>query len=159
MQSIMKSECPKELEPADRRTKVHLDLMRQEDNYSEHEQRQIPFQGVGRTLCSRTDATASETVPAASLKTAPLPATGLVVDSSSPTTSIQLRLADGTRMISRFNLNHTVRDLRAFIEASRPGGARNYLLLTMGFPPKQLTDLDLTIEEAGIANSVVIQKF
>uniref|UniRef100_A0A2P2J833 UBX domain-containing protein n=1 Tax=Rhizophora mucronata TaxID=61149 RepID=A0A2P2J833_RHIMU len=159
LESIMKSECPKELEPADRRTKVHLDLMRQEDNYSEHEQRQIPFQGVGRTLCSRTDATASETVPAASLKTAPLPATGLVVDSSSPTTSIQLRLADGTRMISRFNLNHTVRDLRAFIEASRPGGARNYLLLTMGFPPKQLTDLDLTIEEAGIANSVVIQKF
>jgi UBX domain-containing protein 1 len=62
-------------------------------------------------------------------------------------------------MVSRFNLNHTIRDIRAFIEASRPGGASNYQLQTMGFPPKQLTDPDQTIEEAGIASSVVIQKF
>jgi UBX domain-containing protein 1 len=62
-------------------------------------------------------------------------------------------------MVPRFNLNHNVRDIRAFIEASRPGGASNYQLQIMGFPPKLLTDLDQTIEEAGIASSVVIQKF
>jgi UBX domain-containing protein 1 len=73
-------------------------------------------------------------------------------------TSIQLRLADGTRMVSRFNHHHTIRDVRAFIDASRPGGVTSYQLQTMGFPPKQLTDLDQTIELAGIANSVVIQK-
>lgn len=89
----------------------------------------------------------------------PSPEVGLVVDSSAPTTSIQVRLADGTRMVARFNLHHTIRDVRAFIEASRPGGARNYQLQTMGFPPKQLTDPEQTIEEAGIASSVVIQKF
>ena len=92
------------------------------------------------------------------MNTAPGPSRGLVVDQAVPTTSVQLRLADGTRLVSRFNNHHTVRDVRGFIDASRPGGSREYQLLTMGFPPKQLSDLDLTIEQAGIANSVVIQK-
>ncbi|WCJ37510.1 plant UBX domain containing protein 4 [Euphorbia peplus] len=166
LESIKNSECPLELEPADRRTQVHLDLMRREENYSEPEKpqaSQASFQGVGRTLGSSTDATtpsAPDPSPTATtLRTASLPAMGLVVDSSSPTTSLQLRLADGTRMVSRFNLHHTIRDLRAFIDASRPGGARDYQLQTMGFPPKQLSDPEQSIEQAGIANSVVIQKF
>ncbi|XP_011013742.1 PREDICTED: UBA and UBX domain-containing protein At4g15410-like [Populus euphratica] len=161
LESIKRSECPKELEPLDRGTQVHLDLMRREENYSEPEKPLVSFQGVGRALGSSSDATvpAASEPTVASLKAAPVPTPGLVLDSSSPTTSIQLRLADGTRMVSRFNLNHTIRDIRAFIEASRPGGASNYQLQTMGFPPKQLTDPDQTIEEAGIASSVVIQKF
>lgn len=32
MQSIKKSECPKELEPADRRTSVHVNLIRRNEN-------------------------------------------------------------------------------------------------------------------------------
>lgn len=164
LESIKKSECPLELEPADRRTQVHLDLMRREENYSEPEKPQTPFKGVGRALCSSSGsvnpATASNpTSPTTPSKMVPSPEVGLVVDSSAPTTSIQVRLADGTRMVARFNLHHTIRDVRAFIEASRPGGARNYQLQTMGFPPKQLTDPEQTIEEAGIASSVVIQKF
>ena len=39
------------------------------------------------------------------------------VDQSLPTTSIQIRLADGTRMICRMNLTHTVLDIRNFINA------------------------------------------
>jgi UBX domain-containing protein 1 len=122
----------------------------------------VPFEGVGRTIgsSSTTAPAASEPTDATpSLNTAPLPSMGLVVDESSPSTSIQLRLADGTRMISRFNHHHTVRDIRDFLDASRPGSARTYQLLTMGFPPKQLADLDQTIDQAGIGNSVVIQKF
>ncbi|KAH8517865.1 hypothetical protein H0E87_005685 [Populus deltoides] len=161
LESIKRSECPKELEPLDRGTQVHLDLMRREENYSEPEKPLVSFQGVGRALGSSSETTvpAASEPTVASLKAAPVPTPGLVLDSSSPTTSIQLRLADGTRMVSRFNLNHSIRDIRAFIEASRPGGASNYQLQTMGFPPKQLTDPDQTIEEAGIASSVVIQKF
>lgn len=123
--------------------------------------RRSSFQGVGRTLGSSATPAPTVSEPSAgatSLTTAPLPSLGLVVDSSSPTTSIQLRLADGTRMVSHFNYNHTIRDIHAFIDASRPGGSRNYQLQAMGFPPKQLTDLNQTIEQAGIANSVVIQK-
>ncbi|GMY09822.1 plant UBX domain-containing protein 4-like [Fagus crenata] len=163
LESIKNSECPKELEPADRRTAVHVDLTRRDENYPESVKHHIPFHGVGRTLgsssTSTTPAASEPTISATSLNTAPLPLTGLVVDESLPSTSIQLRLADGTRMVSRFNHHHTIRDIRDFIDASRPGGVTTYQLLTMGFPPKQLSDLDQTIEQAGIANSVVIQKY
>ena len=84
---------------------------------------------------------------------------GLILDEALPSTSIQLRLSDGTRMIAHFNYHHTITDIRAFIEASRPGGSTNYQLQMMGFPPKQLNDPMQTIEQAGLANSVVIQKY
>ncbi|KAA3489029.1 plant UBX domain-containing protein 4-like [Gossypium australe] len=122
--------------------------------------RQVAFQGVGRTLGSSSTSAAPEpTTGSSPLNTAPNPSPGLVVDESLPSTSIQLRLADGTRMITRFNLHHTVDDIRSFINAYRPGGATNYQLQIMGFPPKLLTDPTQTIEQAGLANSVVIQKF
>lgn len=122
--------------------------------------RHSPFDGVGRTLSSSSsaDEVAAEPIQTTIVGTAPLPSLGLVVDESQPVTSIQLRLADGTRMVSRFNHHHTIRDIKAFIDASRPGGTRSYQLQTMGFPPTKLSDLDQTIEKAGISNSVVIQK-
>ena len=39
------------------------------------------------------------------------------VDQTKPTTSVQIRLADGTRMVARMNLTHTVGDVRNFINA------------------------------------------
>ncbi|CAA7406988.1 unnamed protein product [Spirodela intermedia] len=161
LESIKKSECPRELEPADRRTAVHVNLSRREQNCPEPVKRFSAFVGIGRTL---------STVPAAAGSPSPAPAAtstdgatgsppgGLSVDESLPSTSIQLRLADGTRMVARFNNHHTVGDIRAFIDASRPAAERGYRLQTMGFPPTQLTDLAQTIEQAGLANSVVIQK-
>lgn len=92
------------------------------------------------------------------LTSSPAPAPSITVDDSQPVTSIQLRLADGTRLIARFNLHHTINDIRAFIDMSRPRGSRTYQLQMMGFPPKVLTDLDQTIELAGLTNAVVIQK-
>ncbi|KAF7815315.1 plant UBX domain-containing protein 4-like [Senna tora] len=155
LESVKNSECPKELEPADGRTTVHVELTRRDENYPEPvKPRHLPFRGLGRTLGSSSSGGEASVEP----NTAPLPSMGLVIDEAQPVTSIQLRLADGTRMVSRFNHHHTISDVRAFIDASRPGGARSYQLQTMGFPPKQLTDLDQTIEQAGIANSVVIQR-
>ncbi|OIT00130.1 PREDICTED: plant UBX domain-containing protein 4-like [Nicotiana attenuata] len=159
LESIRKSECPKELEPEDRRTSVRVNLTRREEDCPVPEKRRATFQGVGRTLGSTSNAEQVESIGAVSSFTvAPTPSVGLVVDQSQPSTSIQLRLADGTRMVSRFNFQHTIRDIRGFIDASRPGGPRSYQLQTVGFPPKQLSDLDQTIEQAGLANSVVIQK-
>lgn len=128
----------------------------------EPEKPHVPFQGVGRTLGSSSASVAPQPTASStsiSFNTSPTPSAGLVVDQSLPSTQIQLRLADGTRLISHFNYHHTVSDIRAFIDASRPEGARNYQLQIMGFPPKLLSDETQTIEQAGLANSVVIQKF
>lgn len=115
---------------------------------------------MGRTLGSSSTPAATEpTVASIPLNTAPTPSMGLVVDQTMPSTSVQLRLADGTRMVAHFNYHHTINDIRSFIDASRPGSARNYQLQMMEFPPKVLSDQAQTIEQAGLANSVVIQKF
>lgn len=125
----------------------------------EPEKRQVSFQGTGRTLGSSSSTeNVVEPSVSASLRTAPSPSAGLVVDQSLPSTSIQLRLADGTRMVARFNYHHTIGDLRSFIDASRPGGTSTYQLQSVGFPPKVLADPNQTIEQAGLLNSVVIQK-
>ncbi|XP_010529458.1 PREDICTED: plant UBX domain-containing protein 4-like [Tarenaya hassleriana] len=161
LESIRKSECPKELEPADRRMPVHVNLMRRDEKCPEVERRAIPFQGVGRTLggSGSSKPVATELAPG-STDTAATTSSGIVVDESLPLTSIQLRLGDGTRLVAKFNHRHTINDIRAFIDASsRSGNPRNYQLQMMGFPPKPLTDLSQTIGEAGLANSVIIQKF
>ncbi|CAL9073959.1 unnamed protein product [Musa textilis] len=159
LESIRKSECPKELEPADRRSMVNVNLIRREENCPEPARRLTPFQGVGRTLAGgSSDSSVTEPTVDNTVSSAVPSSFGLSVDDSMPSTSIQLRLADGTRMVARFNTHHTIGDIREFIDASRPGSARTYQLQTVGFPPKQLNDLSKTIEEAGLANSVIIQK-
>lgn len=37
------------------------------------------------------------------------------VDSSLPVTTIQIRLADGSRLVGQFNHSHTIADVRRFI--------------------------------------------
>ncbi|KAK4398892.1 Plant UBX domain-containing protein 4 [Sesamum angolense] len=125
----------------------------------EPEIRHVPFQGVGRTLGgSSSTESGPETTVAAPTNSAPSPSTSLVVDTSLPSTTIQLRLADGTRMVAHFNHHNTIADIRSFINASRRGRSTSYQLQTVGFPPKVLTDLTQTVEQAGLLNSVVIQK-
>ncbi|CAN6248960.1 unnamed protein product [Urochloa humidicola] len=156
IESLKMSRCPQELEPADRTTPVHVNVLKRLEDYREPIRPRSAFQGVGRTLGGGSTDETSAPAPAA-----PTPAasrsTSFVVHDSQPFTSIQLRLADGTRMVARFNMHHTVGDIRSFIDASRPGAARPYQLQT-GFPPKQLTDPTQTVEQAGLANSVIMQK-
>jgi len=163
IESLKMSRCPQELEPADRSTPVHVNVMKRLEDYREPIRPRSAFQGVGRTLgggpsTDESSAPAPAPAPApASAAPAASRSTSFVVDDSQPFTSIQLRLADGTRMVARFNMHHTVGDIRSFIDASRPGAARPYQLQT-GFPPKQLTDPTQTVEQAGLANSVIMQK-
>ncbi|XP_062184353.1 plant UBX domain-containing protein 4-like [Phragmites australis] len=158
IESIKNSQCPQELEPADRRTAVHVNVIKRLEDYKEPIRARSAFQGVGRTLGGGSSAyESSAPAPPAQAPPADSRSVGIIVDDSQPFTSIQLRLADGTRMVARFNMRHTVGDIRSFIDASRPGAARPYLLQT-GFPPKQLTDPTQTVEQAGLANSVIMQK-
>ncbi|KAK7443497.1 protein phosphatase regulator [Stygiomarasmius scandens] len=81
------------------------------------------------------------------------------VDQTQPTTSVQIRLADGTRMVCRMNLTHTVLDLRNFINASRPENLTRPYTIGTTFPNRTLDDNTQTIEAAGLKNSVVVQRW
>jgi len=99
------------------------------------------------------------------------------VDQTKPTTSVQVRLADGTRyvyllfemntslltccsrLVSRMNLTHTVGDIRSFINASRPENMTRAYTIGTTFPNRTLDDDSATIESAGLANSVIVQRW
>jgi len=183
LESLKKSECPRELEPSNRDSTVQVRLMRRHEKCPVKEQKHPQFQGVGRTLGSSissvpepsTTSNPSPSAPEPSTTSNPSPSVsgrsatnesiansqpskGLAVDYLKPFTSVQLRLSDGTRMVVRLNHHHTVGDIRAFISATSPGVAPSYKLQVMGFPPKPLDDPTQTIEEAGLMSSVIIQK-
>jgi UBX domain-containing protein 1 len=68
-------------------------------------------------LVGAAAATAPSTSAASSARESESGGTRFAVDQTKPTTSVQVRLADGTRMVARMNLTHTVGDLRNFINA------------------------------------------
>ncbi|CAI5974833.1 unnamed protein product [Closterium sp. NIES-64] len=171
LKSILeRGECPRELQSADPNEDVELNLLRNNSQWTPPpEPKYVAFSGQGRTLgdaAAASDAQAPPQPPAAAAPAATgptnpqAPAGGLQVDESQPVTSIQVRLADGTRLVARFNHAHTVAHIRAFIDAARPGGSagRRYSLQTMGFPPKRLEDESQTIAAAGLVNSVIVQR-
>jgi len=81
------------------------------------------------------------------------------VDQSQPATSIQLRMADGTRMVCRMNLTHTIGDIRNFINASNPANAARAYTIGTTFPNRTLENNAETIKDAGLANSVIVQRW
>ncbi|TGZ85282.1 SEP-domain-containing protein [Ascodesmis nigricans] len=126
--------------------------------------KQKPFSGAGQRL---GDASTAPPAPAASQQTSTQPSVPMQpqnaptvdLDSSAPTTSIQIRLGDGTRLVSRFNHTHTVADIYNFVNAaSVTSRSRNYVLQTT-FPNRELRDHALTIKDAGLVNAVVVQKW
>ncbi|SCZ89856.1 BZ3500_MvSof-1268-A1-R1_Chr1-3g01620 [Microbotryum saponariae] len=122
-----------------------------------------PFAGSGHRLGSEAPsfAAAPSTTshqPASTASAAISTSSTFQVDPSQPTTTLQIRLRSGERMVARFNHTHTVGDIRAYINASQPGQATaNYALQTT-FPSRDLTDDSKTIKDAGLLGSVVVQR-
>lgn len=117
--------------------------------------RYTAFQGTGRTLgATAVSSAGSSSQPGGS--SAPQ-GEWEGVNESQPTTSLQLRLHDGSRMVAQFNNSHIVADIRRFIRASRPDITGHYQLMT-GFPSAPITDESQTLEAAGLLNAVIIQR-
>lgn len=184
--------------------KVNVNLLRRDEEYQPPAQPRVKaFSGTGYKLSGGDDAPGSSSAagPPPEANLAPGAVTWEGADLQQPTTSIQLRLADGSRLRATFNLSHTVADirrcaavgmglrvmcrgvcshaqgwhehgtrqrppihspskifLRRFIIASRPDMAGRAFRLATAFPPSQLDDDSQTVEAAGLANAVVVQK-
>lgn len=141
--------------PADEKSIVNVNLVRTEEEFTEPVKRAAPFEGERRNLMEPSDNNTSNAAAAAAASSSATASRTITVDDSLPSTSLQIRFADGSRLVARFNTSHRISDVRAFIDATRPG-ASDYTLQA-GFPPKPLEDTAKTIEEAGVANSVIIQ--
>lgn len=136
---------------------------RTSENYVPPKKVVKPFEGTGQRLGahvpSESVGSSSQHVPPSNV-TSSFGATsgGITVDVTKPVTSIQIRLADGTRLVSKFNLTHTVADIRNFINNSRSGESQRAYTLGTQFPVATLQD-DQTIEDANLKNAVVLQKY
>ena len=163
-ESITHNQIPAELRQQGRNM-VHINV---EDHLSEDYVKRTPkfkaFQGSGNTLGSPAPATTAEiaaSTPAASsnpVENEAKATSDLNVVQDQPTTMISIRLANGARLSARFNLTHTVQDIRRFIGTARPEySARNFMLLTT-FPNKELANPGDTIAQAGLLNAAILQR-
>ncbi|XP_065225683.1 NSFL1 cofactor p47 [Planococcus citri] len=133
-----------------------------EDNrhaeYTASSSKSASFSGAGQKLGSITPTLSSPSLAnESSTSEDNAQANPVEVDNSKPTTNIQIRLADGSRLVGTFNHNHTVGDIRRYINASSPQYRdRGYILMST-FPRKEFTNNDETIEQSGLINSVIMQ--
>lgn len=132
---------------------------RMDEDYRPPPKARNPFGGQGQRLGSPVPNVIlppTHTSPSASHPGPGAQRPSLTVDETQAATSIQFRLADGSRLRSRFNESHTVGDLYSFASASRPSSGPFVLMTT--FPNKVLEDRAATIKDARLINAVVVQK-
>lgn len=115
-------------------------------------QRTPSFHGEGQSLGSTAAAPEGGIIDPATTSSAEF-----TVDESNPTTVIQVRLLNGKRLKVKINVSASILQLVHHIQASGDAGEESYVL-SAGFPPKILDDLNKSIDESGLKGSQIIQK-
>jgi UBX domain-containing protein 1 len=143
---------------------------RMDEDYVPPKKKFVPFSGQGQRLGALTPGethpdlaaaapAAAPAAPAAAASSSQPAGPSVNLDSSAPTTNLQIRLGDGTRLVSRFNHTHTIGDVYAFVNASSVSSRSRAYVLQTAFPTTELKDHAQTLKEAGLINSVVIQRW
>ena len=157
LDSVKRGEIPRELLRLNRGGEVHVNMVdKRNEEYIKPKESVKAFSGEGHKLGSPMPKMISSRTPSqktSSSNQAP------VVDESQPLTNLQIRLADGTRLVAKFNHTSTISDIRNFVNASRPQTTGQAYVLMTTFPNKELTDETLSLAEAKLLNAVVVQKY
>jgi len=162
--SVGKGEVPAELRARAQGGEVHVTMEdKREEEYVKPKQKMQAFSGVGNMLGSPTpnvtggsSSTSADIGPSASATRVPSQPV-FKIDESQPVTTLQIRLADGTRLVSKFNHTNTVEDIRNVVRNARPNTGDNFNLMTT-FPNKVLSDSSQSIKSAGLLNAVIVQR-
>jgi UBX domain-containing protein 1 len=147
---------------------VRLDEHRGE-KYVQPKKKYTPFGGSGQRLGSPVPGEASAATPASraattasttSATSSSEPQTNKV-DDAQPTISLQIRLGDGSRLVSRFNTTQTIGDVYDFVSRANPGSTARAYVLAATFPTKDLTDKAQILGEMAEykRGGVVVQKW
>uniref|UniRef100_UPI00358F0772 NSFL1 cofactor p47-like isoform X1 n=1 Tax=Myxine glutinosa TaxID=7769 RepID=UPI00358F0772 len=157
LSAIKRGEVPQELQRRARGAQVSLDMQDHRDqDYVVSQQTFQAFSGQGQKLGSPAPHVVGETSrePAVQVQAADAM---VEVDESAPTTTLQIRFADGSRLLQRFNHTHRLADLRRFVEQARPASSRCFVLMTT-FPNKELNDDEQTLQQLNLLNAVIVQR-
>jgi UBX domain-containing protein 1 len=147
---------------------VRLDEHRGE-KYVQPKKKYTPFGGSGQRLGSPVPGEASAAKPATKTTTTSSAASSasssgpqtMNVDDAQPTISLQIRLGDGSRLVSRFNTTHTIGDVYDFVSRANPGSSARSYVLAATFPTKDLTDKAQVLGEMAEykRGGVIVQKW
>ncbi|CAG5121776.1 unnamed protein product [Candidula unifasciata] len=155
LESVARGEVPQELVREARGGEVNLDMEdHRSEDYVKSKIAVKAFSGAGHMLGSPVPNVIKSAEPPAGDSSAPT----LAVDETKPVTSVQLRLADGGRLVLKLNHSHTIGDIRQHIVATNPQYAHSNFCLMTTFPNKELVDETLSLEEAKLLNAVIVQK-
>ncbi|XP_006167719.1 UBX domain-containing protein 2A [Tupaia chinensis] len=115
-----------------------------------------PFSGQGNRLGSATPkivskAKSMEVENKNNLSAVPL-------NDLEPITNVQIWLANGKRIVQKFNTSHRVRHIKDFIEKYQGSQRSPPFSLATALPFLKLLDETLTLEEADLQNAVIIQR-
>lgn len=163
LDNIKRGEVPQELIRESRGREVHLQM---EDHRTEEflskKSRFQAFGGEGQALGNPTP-NVVQSVPApvvaVDLKAAEANAkTAMKLQESEPSTNVQIRLADGSRLIGRFNHTHTIGHLRQYIITARPQFSSQPFSLLTTYPSRELGDDLISLKEASLLNATIMQR-
>lgn len=114
----------------------------------------IAFSGEGFSLAGNADSN-----PGVGASSAVAGREQPAVDKSKPTTRVQVRLGNGKRVVGVFNQSNVVADLYAFTEKNSCTPGKPFNLVTVAPPVRTLTEMETSLADAKLLNSVVSQKF
>ncbi|KAI8783953.1 NSFL1 cofactor p47 [Biomphalaria glabrata] len=161
LDSIARGEVPQDLVREARGGEVSLDMEdHRTEDYVKPKVTVKAFSGAGHMLGSTEPNSFSPTpsvikcAPPSGDRIPPPP----TVDDKLPVTNVQLRLADGKRMVLKLNNTHRISDIRQHIIACYPQYAHGNFSLMTTFPNKDLQDESLTLEQANLLNAVIVQR-
>ncbi|KAL7735968.1 hypothetical protein ACLKA6_002400 [Drosophila palustris] len=164
LETVMRGEIPQELLEMGRMVNVDVEDHRHED--FKRQAAPQTFKGSGQKLGSPVGNIVLNKDPVATAAVAPGDVANqeasardaLNLNAEAPLTTLQIRLADGSRLAAQFNLTHTVSDIRRFIQTARPQYSDSNFVLVSSFPTRELSDDDSTIEKAGLKNAALMQR-
>jgi UBX domain-containing protein 1 len=141
-----------------------------DEKYVQPKKQYKPFGGSGQRLGSPAPGPSGPSGPtpapaaaaaSSTLSTAASSAPKVDIDEAQPTVQLQIRLGDGTRLVSRFNTSHTVGDIYNFVTASSTASQSRAFTLMTTFPNKDLEDKNAKLEDLSELKrgGVVVQKW
>ncbi|XP_072270415.1 NSFL1 cofactor p47 [Pyxicephalus adspersus] len=159
LESIRRGEIPAELRRLAQGGQVNLDMEdHRDEDFVKPKTAFKAFTGEGQKLGSTAPNVMSMASPSQQAENEARASSSITLNESEPMTNIQIRLADGGRLVQKFNHNHRIRDIRLFIVSARPAMAATSFVLMTTFPNKELTDENQTLKEANLLNAVIVQR-
>jgi len=146
---INQSRVPNELETKYPGREVHVEMIdKKGEEYKEPPKPKVkPFSGSGHSIGNNTNNNTQ--------MTGRIVAKEIELDNSQQTTSIRVTLLDGTRLIVKANLTHTIGDIYSHVKAKKP--TSNNFELKITFPSQTLSNMSQTIEEANLMSAAIVQ--